>query len=87
MSPSTLFVINIIVFIICILLQYKAFHRKAFNRGLFIQISMFVVTGLIYLAPSSPRWFVWLLFIVVWAFTLVITSSSIRHLIHNSKKK
>lgn len=85
MSPSTLFMINIIVFIICILLQYKAFHSKAFGRGLFIQVSMFIVTAFIYISPSAPRWFVWLLFIAIWAFTLVITASSIRHLRHQKK--
>ncbi|ASS73535.1 hypothetical protein CIG75_00115 [Tumebacillus algifaecis] len=77
---STLFVINIIVFIICIVLQYKAFHRMAFNRGLFIQIAMFFFTGLVYMAPNAPRLLVWIVFILTWAFTLLITSSSIRHI-------
>jgi hypothetical protein len=80
MSPSTLFLLNIILFVICIVIQYKAIHRMAYNRGLFIQISMFFFTGLVYIAPNAPRFLVWLFFFVTWALTLMLTAYSIRRL-------
>ncbi|MFD2170768.1 hypothetical protein [Tumebacillus lipolyticus] len=86
MSPSIIFMINIIVFIVCIVLQYMAFHRMAFNRGLFIQVAMFFFTGLVFVAPNAPRVLVWIVFLATWAFTLVMTAYSIRRLSLGKKK-
>ena len=72
-----LFSLFSILLLICLVVQYRALHRQAFGRGLFIQIAMFFFVGLVYLAPRAPRWLVWLLLVLSYGFTLVMTTYSI----------
>ncbi|KEO81480.1 hypothetical protein [Tumebacillus flagellatus] len=73
MSPSALFSAGVIVFVICVVIQYMAFHRAAFGRAIFITIAMFFFTGLLYISPVAPRFLVWIIFILTWAYTLFMT--------------
>lgn len=72
-----LFSLFSILLLICLLIQYRALHRQAFGRGLFIQIAMFFFIGVVYLAPDAPRWLVWTLLVLCYGFTLVMTLYSI----------
>jgi hypothetical protein len=74
------FIINVVVFVICMVIQYIALNKRAAGRSLFITISMFFFTGLVFISPSAPRWMVWTLFIITWAYTLYITGYAIARL-------
>lgn len=74
MGPSALFTAGVILFVICVVIQYRALHRAAFGRAIFITIAMFFFSGLVYLAPSAPRALVWVIFLLTWAYTLFMTS-------------
>jgi hypothetical protein len=68
-----IFIANVVVFLICMLIQYIAFNKRAAGRSLFIIVSMFFFTALVYISPSAPRWLAWLLFLVTWGYTLFMT--------------
>jgi Ca2+/Na+ antiporter len=72
-----LFSLFSILLLIGLLIQYRALHRLAFRRGLFIQIAMFFFVGVVYLAPDAPRWLVWILLVLCYGFTAVMTLYSI----------
>jgi Ca2+/Na+ antiporter len=71
------FTIGIVAFLVCMIIQYKALHKGAFGRGIFIQIAMFFFVGLVYIAPNAPRWLVWALLVLTWGFTIVLTMYSL----------
>ncbi|MBL0388994.1 hypothetical protein JJB07_20570 [Tumebacillus sp. ITR2] len=73
MSPSALFSAGVILFVICVVIQYLAFHRAAFGRAMFITVAMFFFTGLVYISPDAPRVLVWIIFLLTWAYTLFMT--------------
>lgn len=73
-----LFSLFSILLLICLVIQYRALHRQAFGRGLFIQIAMFFFVGVVYLAPDAPRWMVWMLLVLCYGFTLVMTTYSLK---------
>ncbi|PWK05147.1 hypothetical protein [Tumebacillus permanentifrigoris] len=80
MSPSTLFSAGVILFVICVVIQYMAFHRAAFGRAMLITVAMFFFTGLVFIAPEAPRALVWIILILTWAYTLFMTSYAFNRL-------
>jgi len=72
-----IFTANIVLFVICIVIQGRAMIKQAFQRVLFIQIAMFLFAGLVYIAPNAPRLLVWILFLAIWLFTLVMTGYAV----------
>ena len=79
------FTIGLLLFIVCMTIQFFAFHRKAFTRNLFITIMMYFFAGLIYIAPSAPRFLVWFFFVVTSLYVLFLTYYAIMRLRYGKK--
>ena len=78
-----LFSLFSVLWVICLIIQKRALHKMAFGRGLFIQIAMMFFVGLVYLAPDAPRWLVWVLLILTYGFTALLTMTAV----NRSRKK
>lgn len=79
------FLIGLVLFVVCMAIQFFAFHRKAFTRNLFITVMMYFFAGLVFIAPSAPRFLVWFFFIVTSLYVLVLTFFAILRLRYGNK--
>ncbi|MGZ4134671.1 MAG: hypothetical protein ACXVPC_05855 [Tumebacillaceae bacterium] len=77
MSSTVLFYINLVLFVLCAFIQFRALNRRAFGRAIFITIAMFFFTFIVYVAPHAPLYLAWILFAATWIYTLFMTSYAI----------
>lgn len=79
------FMIGLAVFVVCMTIQFFAFHRKAFTRNFFITSMMYFFAGLVYIAPSAPRALVWFFFVLTSLYVLFLTVYAIGRLRYGKK--
>lgn len=74
-----LFFLETLVFIVCIIIQFMALHRRAFGRSMFITFMMFTVSFMFVLSPKEIAIIFYQLFLYgAWAFVLFMTWQSVR---------
>ncbi|BCJ87456.1 hypothetical protein [Effusibacillus dendaii] len=73
-----MFLIGLLLFIVCMIVQFFALHRTAFGRSLFITAAMFLVGFMVSLSPYTVSQFISKFFYILgWGFMLLVTWQSI----------
>jgi uncharacterized membrane-anchored protein len=77
-----LFLLGVLFFAVCMIIQSIALHRRAFGRSLFISSMMFLVSGIIALSPERVSGLLARIFLAVsWGFLLFMTWQSLRRFV------
>lgn len=73
-----MFFVGLLVFIVCVIVQYFALHRAAFGRFMFITAACFLVGFIVSLSPYEVSKYISSVFYVLaWGFVLLVTFYSI----------
>ncbi|MFC4768496.1 hypothetical protein [Effusibacillus consociatus] len=73
-----MFLVGLLAFIVCVIVQFFALHRAAFGRFLFITVAFFFVGFMISLSPYDVSKIISKIFYVfAWGFMLLVTFYSI----------